>query len=143
MVGGLSAIRIRGLRLSQDIEFPASGARLYLAGILVPDATPVLQSSFAEWFQPRKLPEDQATGLTAAVTGSVTASIEVNRLIDAASTNRKNRIAGLVRPLVDLKLSAAEREHLGHERHAVELPLAVECAQDLIFASDLHPLAYF
>jgi len=45
-----------------------------------------------------------------------------------------------VRSFEYLEFLAAEREHLGHERHAVELPTGVQRPQDLFLASDLHPL---
>jgi hypothetical protein len=44
--------------------------------------------------------------------------------------------------LVDPKALATEREHLGHERHAVELPVVVERAQDFVLASDFDPVTY-
>jgi hypothetical protein len=43
---------------------------------------------------------------------------------------------------MDLKPFAAEREHLGHERHPVELPVAVERPQNFFLASNFHPVAY-
>jgi hypothetical protein len=60
------------------------------------------------------------------MSGSITAGVEVDCLMDAASANGKNCIASLVCSLVDLKPLSAESEHLGHERHAVELTVAVE-----------------
>jgi hypothetical protein len=46
-----------------------------------------------------------------------------------------------MRALVDLKLLAAECKHLGHERHAVKLPVAVERVQDFVLAPDFYPVA--
>jgi uncharacterized membrane protein affecting hemolysin expression len=66
----------------------------------------------------------------------------MNRKVDAAPANRKNRVTGFVRPFVDLKFFATEREHLGHERHAIETSIAVESAEDFIFAANFHPIAY-
>jgi hypothetical protein len=43
---------------------------------------------------------------------------------------------------MDLKPFAAEREHLGHKRHPVELPVTVECPQDFFLTSNLHPVSY-
>ena len=94
-------------------------------------------------FQPRFLPEDQAAGLAAAVGGSIAARFEVDGLIDSASSHWKHGVAGLVRSFIDLKSLAAEREHLGHERHAIELSLLVERPQNLFLASDLYPVGNF
>ena len=51
------------------------------------------------------------------------------------------RVAGLVRPLVDLKALAAVAEHLRHERKTLEPAVLVERPKDLLFAQNLHPLA--
>jgi hypothetical protein len=48
-----------------------------------------------------------------------------------------------VRALIDLKTTAAECEHLWHERHAVELTVLVEGTQDFVLAANLEPVAYF
>jgi hypothetical protein len=66
----------------------------------------------------------------------------MHRLADAPPTNREDGVAGLVRAFVNLKSLAAEREHLGHERRAVEFPFAVERPEDFLFAPDFHPIAY-
>jgi hypothetical protein len=43
--------------------------------------------------------------------------------------------------LVDLELSPAVRQHLGHERHTFVLAVVVECSKDFVFAPYLHPVA--
>jgi hypothetical protein len=51
-------------------------------------------------------------------------------------------IASFVRSFIDLKAFAAEREHLRHEGHPVELPLIIERPQNLFLAPDFHPIAH-
>src|SRR5579859_6015926 len=98
-------------------------------------------STAAGWFQPRHFPEDQTPGLAPVMSASVAARVEVHRLINPASADWKDRVAGLVRSFIDLKPLAAECEHLRHERHAVQLPVGVERPQDFLFASHFHPVA--
>jgi hypothetical protein len=76
------------------------------------------------------------------VRASITTRFEMNRTINPASVNGKNRVTGFVRAFVDLKPLATECEHLGHERHAVETSIAVESAEDFAFAANFHPVAY-
>jgi hypothetical protein len=92
-------------------------------------------------FQPRILPEEQATGLATAVGAAITSGFEMDSMVHAASANREHCVTSLVRPLVDLELLAAESEHLGHEGHAVETPVAVKGAQNFALAADFHPIA--
>src|SRR5262249_26125806 len=94
-------------------------------------------------FQPCLFPEDQAPCVATAVCLPVAASLEMDCAIDPASPNREDGIASLMRPLVNLKALAAEGKHLRHERHAIQLPIAVERRQYLILASDLNPIARF
>ena len=65
----------------------------------------------------------------------------MNGLVDSAAANRKHRIAGLVRSLVDLKPLSAECEHLRHKGHAVKLTVVVERFEDFCPTSDLDPVA--
>jgi hypothetical protein len=76
------------------------------------------------------------------MSGSITPSFEMNCPFDTAPADRKNGIAGLVRPLIDSKLPATVLEHLRHERHTVESPVAVEGPQDFVFGSDFDPIAH-
>ena len=101
----------------------------------------VLRRLFPKRPKPRQFPEENATGLAAAVRTSVAARVKMNGLMDAAAANRKHRIAGLVRPLVDLKTLSAEGEHFRHERHAFQLAVLVEGCEDLFPATDLNPIA--
>ena len=73
---------------------------------------------------------------------AVAARIEMDSTIDTAPANRENGVAGLVCSLVNLESLAAEGEHLGHERHAVEPAIAVERTKDFVLAPDFHPIAY-
>ena len=74
---------------------------------------------------------------------TIAAGIELNGPIDPAATNGENRVARLVSTLVDLKSHAAVSEHLGHERHPLELAIGVQCLKDLLLTADLNPLADF
>jgi hypothetical protein len=65
----------------------------------------------------------------------------MHRVSDPASSHRKNRVAGLVRAFVNLKALAAKREHLRHERHAIELRIAVERPEYFVFTPNLDPVA--
>jgi hypothetical protein len=94
-------------------------------------------------FQPRIFPEEQAAGLAPAMGAAITSGFEMDGMVHAASANGEDRVTSLVGPLVDLKPFAAKREHLGHEGHAIETPLAVESAQDFALAADFHPIASF
>src|SRR5690348_1207313 len=91
--------------------------------------------------QPCFFPKNQTAGLTPAVRGTVATRVQMNCLADAAPANREDRVAGLVRPLVDLKPFTAESEHLRHERHAFELTGSVERRKDFFLATDLDPVS--
>jgi hypothetical protein len=67
----------------------------------------------------------------------------MDSIIDASPSDWKYSIARFVRAFVDLELFAAERKHLGHKGHTVELSIMVERAQYLIFAPDFYPVTYF
>src|SRR5579864_8554800 len=96
----------------------------------------------ADRLQPCELPENQAACLASAVCRSVATGVEVDGILHAPSADREHRVAGLVRALIDVKTTAAECEHLRHERHAVELAVLVESTQDFILAANLEPVAY-
>ena len=51
-----------------------------------------------------------------------------------------DRIAGLVRPLVDLEALPAILEHLRHEGHAIQSTLLVKRPQDFVLAADFDPI---
>ena len=65
----------------------------------------------------------------------------MDALLNATPSHREDGITGLVRSFVDLKTLSAEREHLGHERHAIELPFEIERLQYFVLASDLYPVS--
>jgi hypothetical protein len=71
---------------------------------------------------------------------SIAACLEVNGILDMASSDRKDGIARFVRPLVDLKSFAAERKHLRHKRHAVELSVHVQGSKNFFLAADFDPI---
>ena len=52
-----------------------------------------------------------------------------------------DRIAGLVRALVNTKTPTAVFEHLRHEGEPVEASIVVERPEDVLLAQDLYPVA--
>src|ERR1700734_2183745 len=84
-----------------------------------------------ERLQPSILPENKAARLAAAMCRPVATSIEMHRLAYPPPSNWKNRVARLVCALVHLKPLVAERKHLRHEGHAIQLPVAVKRPQNL------------
>jgi hypothetical protein len=60
---------------------------------------------------------------------------------ESAAGNGVDRVAGLVRALVDLKPLSAVLEHLRHERQALHATAFVKRAQNLFFTADFHPIA--
>ena len=61
---------------------------------------------------------------------------------DMASLNWKDSVAGFMRPFVHLEPLAAEREHLGHERHAVYASILVQRAQNIFLAAHFDPVSH-
>jgi hypothetical protein len=57
------------------------------------------------------------------------------------TSNRVNRVTGLMRAPVNLKPLSAILKHLWHEWEALQAASFVERPQDLFFASDLHPVS--
>jgi hypothetical protein len=72
---------------------------------------------------------------------SVAAGLKVDGTVNAPAAGWKDGVARLVGALVHLKPLPAEREHLRHEWHAVELTVAIERPENLLFASNRHPIA--
>src|SRR5262249_53320396 len=97
--------------------------------------------SAADWSQPRRLPEDEACGLTATMRfAAATEPLQMHGVAHLSTLERVCGVTRLVRPFRDPESLAAEGEHLRHERHAVELPLVVEGTEDLLPAPDFHPV---
>ena len=80
--------------------------------------------------------------MTTPMSGTVTPGVQMHRARYTTATDGEHGIAGFVRPLVDLESLPAEGKHLGHEGHAIQLPVSVECAKDFLLASHLYPIAY-
>jgi hypothetical protein len=72
---------------------------------------------------------------------TVATSFEMHGSFKPASTNWKDRIAGLVGPLVNLKPLAAKREHFRHEGKIVKAAVFVQSQQDLLAAPDFYPIS--
>jgi hypothetical protein len=97
--------------------------------------------SAADRFQPIYFPEEEACGLASAVRLTIATSFEMHSPFDTASANWKDRIAGLVGSLVNLKPLAAKCKHFGHERKIVEAAVAVQGCEDLLAAPDFYPVS--
>ena len=67
--------------------------------------------------------------------------LEMNGAIHPPPTILLDGVARLVRALGDTKLTAAELNHLGHERQRIEFTALIESRQDLVGASDFDQLA--
>ena len=72
---------------------------------------------------------------------AIATSFKVHSAFDAASANRKDRIAGLMRALVDLKRLAAKCERFGHEWKMVKATVFVQSQEDLFPAADFDPIS--
>jgi hypothetical protein len=64
----------------------------------------------------------------------------MNSVCEPSAAGAINRVAGLVRALVDLKALTAVLKHLRHERQPLQAAILVKRAEDLLFASNLHPI---
>ena len=64
--------------------------------------------------------------MASAMRLTITTSFEMHSPFDPAPANWKDRIAGLVRPLVNLKPLTAKRKHFRHERKLVEAAVFVQ-----------------
>jgi hypothetical protein len=120
------------LGASDSGRFDPFGATLYAV-------TVIAHGVGARRFQPRFLPENQASCLAPTVGSSITSCLQMDGIIYAAAL--EIRIAGFVRAFVDLKTLATELKHLRHERHPLELTILIERPKDLLFAQDFYPNA--
>jgi hypothetical protein len=85
----------------------------------------VAQRSAADRFQPVYFPEKQTAGLASAVRMPVATSFKMNCPFDSATANWKDRIAGLMGALVNLKPLTTKCEHFSHEWKIVEAAVFV------------------
>lgn len=60
---------------------------------------------------------------------------------EPAASNRVDRVAGLMRALVDLEPLSTVFEHLRHEGQSLLAARFIKRKQNLIFATDLNPIA--
>src|SRR5579859_3703092 len=72
---------------------------------------------------------------------TIATSFQMNGMIHAASAYRKNGVAGFMRALIDGEFLAAEGQHLRHERHAVQLAVFIQGAQNFFFGAHFYPVA--
>ena len=64
----------------------------------------------------------------------------MNRTGEPSTAGLANRVAGLVRPLVNSEPLTAVLKHLRHEWQSVQAAIFVKCTEDLFLASDFHPI---
>src|SRR5262249_39005763 len=100
----------------------------------------ILLRESTDRFQPGFLPEQQTSGLTSSVRASVASRDKADAAVHSSPSNRKNRIASLVRTYVYLKFLPAEDKHLGHQRHSIDFAVLVERSENFFAASDPHPV---
>src|SRR6202040_3757495 len=92
--------------------------------------------------EPSALPEYEAAGLTSTVGLAVTAEGEMESVLQASPRIMPaDRIAGLVRALVNTKPLTAVFEHLRHEGEPPAASILVERPEVLLLAQDLYPVA--
>ncbi len=65
----------------------------------------------------------------------------MNCPFDSATANWKDRIAGLMRALVNLKPLTTKCEHFRHEWKIVEAAVFVQSQEDLFPAPDFDPIS--
>ena len=70
-----------------------------------------------------------------------TNAVEVHGVGHPTPAEPARRIAGLVGPFEHLEALAAQLEHFGHERQALQLPSVIQRRQNFFFAEDLDPIA--
>jgi hypothetical protein len=92
-------------------------------------------------FKPRFLPKQQTACLAMSMSIAETPKEKVDSPVDVPRLTSRG-ITRLVRTLEDAKSLAAELKHLRHEWHAFELTMLVQCLEDLLFLSNLDPVAY-
>ena len=97
-------------------------------------------SLFLYWFEPRLLPKKQASSLAAAVCLTVATEIQMDRIGEASTSNRIDRVAGLVRPLINFEALSAILKHLRHEGELIQPAILIERPQDLFLAPNFHPI---
>jgi hypothetical protein len=92
--------------------------------------------------EPSALPEDEAAGLTSSVGMAITTEAKMVSILQMSPRIMPaDRIAGLVRALVNAKTLTAVFEHLRHKREPVEASILVERPEDALLAQDLYPVA--
>ena len=67
-----------------------------------------------------------------------TKAFEMDRSIHSATARLVNRVARLVRSLVNAKTFAAERKHFGHEGQTFKPAMLIQRGEDFRFAADFH-----
>src|SRR6185312_17503727 len=86
-------------------------------------------------------PEQQASALASIVGAAVaTQALEEHNAAELADPGSLH--AGPVRPADDAERPAAEGDHLGHERQAIELAIAIQSAEDVLQPPHPYRLAW-
>src|SRR5436305_1781016 len=124
-LGGLADVPVWCSGPAGDLRVIPDGSFCRAAGRRVVDCRAGCGGA-VPWLQPCLFPKEQASGFASAVRTAIAACFEMDCALDPASSYRKHGIARLVRSLINLEFLAAECEHLRHERHPIELAVAVE-----------------
>ncbi|HZQ18237.1 MAG TPA: hypothetical protein VFA90_05905 [Terriglobales bacterium] len=80
--------------------------------------------------------------MATTMSASIAARFQMNRSIKSPTANRKHRIARFVSAFVDPKPLTTKFKHFGHEWHPVQLPIAIQCSQDFLLATNFNPITY-
>jgi hypothetical protein len=91
--------------------------------------------------EPNLLPEEQASNLTAPIRLAIASELQMDRVRKPPTAYRVNGITGLVGALVNSKSPSAKFKHLRHKRKTLKATPFVEGPQDLIPASNFHPVS--
>jgi hypothetical protein len=70
----------------------------------------------------------------------VAPQIEMNGIGEPSATRASDRVTGLMGPFVDSESLTAILKHLRHEWQTLQAAILVKGAENLFFASDLHPI---
>jgi hypothetical protein len=91
--------------------------------------------------EPNLLPEEQASSLTAPIRLAIASELQMDRVRKPPTAYRVNGITGLVCAFVNSKSLSAKFKHLRHKRKTLQATPFVEGPQDLIPASNFHPVS--
>src|SRR6266446_1830750 len=92
--------------------------------------------------KPCLLPEDETSGFAPIMGRSIAAVVlQVDGTRHLSTADTQCGITGLVSPFANPHGHAAILKHLRHEWQLVQLALGVQCCENLLLRSYLHPFA--